>query len=389
MKQFIWLIGLLTCFCFPASLLAQFHGGKGDGQGMGQLLQSNLLGQPMGLQALLSGGNGDGHDKSINYTSVNGLNTNSLFMGGQGDGADLSINTLSIEGANLAQMFAGGDGDGHDAFAAQNALSGEDLSIMFYGGMGDGHDQSRTQIIVDGTEISSMFNGGEGDGHDVVDIQSFLSGDNLNVMFGGGEGDGHDVSQYNGIVPFPVVLLSFEAFPEETFVLLQWVTESEQNSDYFTIEKTRDGQLFLPVVNVPAAGQSDEMRPYEAIDPNPYEGQSFYRLKAVDFDGAFMYSHLVEVMYSNDVRWDFSLFPNPSSGQMINLDLQAMSEGDLVQIEVLDMKGRYLFRKSQVIDRDGIFHTQLDLGSRLAEGSYLVRVINGNQGQQAKILLVH
>ncbi|MEL7533497.1 MAG: hypothetical protein AAFN10_19440, partial [Bacteroidota bacterium] len=310
MKKFIRLIGLLGCLCFPFSLLAQFQGGKGDGQGLGELLQSNLLGQPMGLHPLYSGGRGDGQDKSINSVSINGLNVSGLYMGGQGDGAVRSINTLSMEGENLALMFSGGIGDGHDALASQSALSGEDLSMMFLGGEGDGQDNSRTQILIDGTEIASMFGGGEGDGHDFSDLQGFLSGDNLSAMFGGGDGDGHDVSRYNGIVPFPVVLLSFDAFPEEQFVLLQWVTESEQNSDYFTIEKTRDGQLFLPVVKVAAAGYSDEILPYEAIDPDPYEGQSFYRLKAVDLDGAFMYSHLIEVIYSNDVIWDFSIFPN-------------------------------------------------------------------------------
>lgn len=389
MKSLIGFLGLISLIVFSNPLYAQYDGGIGDGNGFGQLLQSNLLGQPMGLQALFSGGNGDGHDNSISYLAIDGSTSSSLFLGGRGDGAVVSLNTLSLEGANLAQIFSGGVGDGHDFAFAQRALSGEDLSMIFNGGVGDGHDRSTIQSLMNGTDVALMFSGGEGDGHDMVELHSFLSGDNLNMMFGGGIGDGHDVSQYNGIVPFPVVLLSFDAFPEESFVLLQWVTESEQNSDYFTIEKTRDGELFLPVAKVPAAGYSDEILPYETIDHNPFEGQSFYRLKVVDVDGVFMYTHLKEVNFSNNVMWNFNLYPNPNSGNVINLDLNALSVGDELQIEIIDMKGSALYKRTQLIERDGLYQTRIDIGARLAEGSYLVRIQNGERGQQSKILLVY
>jgi subtilisin family serine protease len=58
--------------------------------------------------------------------------------------------------------------------------------------------------------------------------------------------------------PLPVELLSFNAnCVENNSVTLQWETASEHNSDYFQVEKSIDGKLWLPIEKVVAAGNSN------------------------------------------------------------------------------------------------------------------------------------
>ena len=77
-------------------------------------------------------------------------------------------------------------------------------------------------------------------------------------------------------------MISFKAVLANNNVLLNWSTASETNNDYFTIERSIDGINFRSVLTKRGAGNSTSRRNYEAIDDNPIEGQSYYRLKQTD-----------------------------------------------------------------------------------------------------------
>ncbi|MEL6652938.1 MAG: T9SS type A sorting domain-containing protein [Bacteroidota bacterium] len=381
----LWCLLLMIACC--SVVRAQYRGGPGDGAEQLRLSQSNLQGQPMGVQILYFGSQGDGQDRVQAQLYLNGQNKAQLFGGGQGDGHSQLFANLSMEGGNLGQLYFGGPGDGQDVVFSQLTLSGQNLASLYFGGKGDGADQLMQQSFVSGIPTSILFSGGIGDGQDKVLLEGIVGGPSLSMLYDGGNGDGHDVVRYEGIVPFPVVLLSFDAFPEDTYVLLQWVTESEQNSDYFTIEKTTDGNVFLPILNLAAAGYSEEILPYEAVDEDPFNGTSYYRLKAIDIDGAFVYSHLVEVNYSNNVKWSFRMFPNPNAGNELILDIEGVGEDDL-QLEVVDMQGRLVLRRKYGKVSNSNWQETIQFSQPLAKGSYLVRLIKDQSEQQAKILLV-
>ncbi len=376
------------CFLSVHLLTAQFSGGNGDGQDRAQAHQINLLGQPQGTDGLYYGGDGDGHDQEAFSAWLAGPSVAGLYNGGWGDGHDQSMAQLYLNGTDLSQLYQGGSGDGHDQMRIQAFFDNTNASLIYAGGDGDGHDYSSMQVYLNGVPTAVYFAGGDGDGHDHAQTQTAMNGDMLSVLFGGGDGDGHDVSQYNGVVPFPVVLLTFDAFPEEEFVLVQWVTEREENSAYFTVEKTQDGNLFLHVDEVEAAGFSEVIRPYETVDKNPISGQSFYRLKMTDLDGAFSYSQLVEVNYSNNVRWDFTLYPNPNQGQRLNIDLRGLVAGDHFAVTMADMQGQIVYQAEVHATYGGGLTHQIELDRPLAKGSYVVQVMSAEKGQMAKFLLV-
>ncbi|MEM7574781.1 MAG: T9SS type A sorting domain-containing protein [Bacteroidota bacterium] len=407
-----YILLFLTLALIPR-LHAQFIGGEGDGTSAGLTIQLDLSGVPSGTRPLFAGGFGDGYHQATGFGSLGDQDFSSLFAGGRGDGFDRRTVSASLSGQELSGLFSGGIGDGFDQFSVSLSLNGTDLSGLFSGGDGDGYDNLSVSASLNGLTLEGLYGGGDGDGYDNLAFNGLLDGDmlmlfgggdgdgydhaqvanslggaDLSSLYGGGDGDGFDVVTFSGIVPLPLTLISFEAFPQEEFVLLQWVTEDEFATDFFTIEKTRDGREFAWVGEETAAGFSEpgERIYYEMEDHDPYLGTSFYRLKTTDLDGALNLSHLVEVNYSTARDWDFTLFPNPNTGRHFSLLPEGLQSGEELNIEVLDANGRILFQKQ--LEAGDVSSHRFDLADRLPPGSYLIRAVHAELGTMAKILIV-
>jgi hypothetical protein len=120
----------------------------------------------------------------------------------------------------------------------------------------------------------------------------------------------------------PVTLLYFTARQNNNQVTLHWATASETDNDYFSIEKSRDGQQFNQVGRVAGAGTSVKKLTYQFNDDFPSGGVSYYRLKQVDLDGTFTYSKTVKV--SSDITSALRVYPNP----LTNNELWVEASGD-------------------------------------------------------------
>ena len=97
--------------------------------------------------------------------------------------------------------------------------------------------------------------------------------------------------------PLPITLLSFTAVPQQRTVRLDWSTATETNNDYFTVERSADGNSFLPLFRVEGAGEGTSFSAlhYRTVDYAPLSGQSYYRLRQTDLDGTTTVSHVVSV----------------------------------------------------------------------------------------------
>lgn len=95
--------------------------------------------------------------------------------------------------------------------------------------------------------------------------------------------------------PLPVNLVAFYGENKNQVNQLRWITESEKNSDYFTVEKTTDGILFEPVGTRQGAGNSIYHTSYLLVDDNVEPVINYYRLKQTDFDGNSKYSNLISI----------------------------------------------------------------------------------------------
>lgn len=163
----------------------------------------------------------------------------------------------------------------------------------------------------------------------------------------------------------PIELLFFRAELQEKAVQFKWATAKEINNDYFTIEKSADGQNFTDLLHVKGAGNSQEMRQYTALDASPYNGVTYYRLKQTDKDGTFSYSK-IEVVHLGK---DGSLLQvyQPASGQLqVNYQLPAEASGTL---RIYDSRGVQVWGK-QVSANAAAGRELIPMGA--ARGLYLV-----------------
>ena len=88
----------------------------------------------------------------------------------------------------------------------------------------------------------------------------------------------------------PIVLTEFTAELIDADVILNWITASEVNNDYFTIERSMDGSIWNAIGQVNGAGSSSTVNHYDFTDKDAPGMVLYYRLKQTDFNGNYEYS---------------------------------------------------------------------------------------------------
>ncbi|MBI2270645.1 MAG: T9SS type A sorting domain-containing protein [Bacteroidetes bacterium] len=146
--------------------------------------------------------------------------------------------------------------------------------------------------------------------------------------------------------PLPIELLSFTARKNDDRVDLVWVTATEANNDYFTIERSANNLHFEQLATIKGAGNSTAVKEYLAEDKQPLSGVSYYKLKQTDFDGKYKYSPTVAVQISKD--FIEQLFPNPTTGTFM-LRLNEKKEKTILVV-VLDIIGTEIYSSSVIIE---------------------------------------
>jgi hypothetical protein len=105
-----------------------------------------------------------------------------------------------------------------------------------------------------------------------------------------------DVSIFESVpVHLPIELLYFKGSEYNSDNILHWSTASENNNDYFTIEKTKDGIDWEVVNREHGAGNSSNQLYYSSADENIESIINYYRLKQTDYDGKFKYSEIISI----------------------------------------------------------------------------------------------
>ena len=127
----------------------------------------------------------------------------------------------------------------------------------------------------------------------------------------------------NSATSLPVELVSFDGKMYNDDVALEWTTASENNSDYFIIERSTDGSSWSKISELDAAGNSTQILNYITFDENPPRGIVYYRLKQYDFDGQNETFGPISVNIFDNSDCDFTFYN--LSGQLI--DIQKVPAG--------------------------------------------------------------
>ncbi len=304
-----------------------------------------------GYFANTSGGNFSAGDGSSIQVGENGDFLTSKTMN-FGDALE-----MMIEG-NFANTAGGGFTAGNNTYVhvTDNGTFTSATSTSF---------GNELLMLVDGEALVSGWNFSFGQNSEIqvlgtldVDNDYVFNSNSSDNVFYACEGSVNNPGYINNVVyldcqVLPVELLYFEAqIDNNNDVLLTWATASETNSDFFTVERSTDGQNWSALQTIQSAGNSNHLIEYAYTDTETQSGIYYYRLVQNDFDGAFEIFQPVAI--EKQKLNTFAIYNVYRSQNQVTIQGGFQSQDRVI---VTDMMGNVLYNGSLTTDQPQIsFH---------------------------------
>ncbi|MFT5265440.1 MAG: hypothetical protein ACI8YQ_004194, partial [Polaribacter sp.] len=170
--------------------------------------------------------------------------------------------------------------------------------------------------------------------------------------------------------PLPVDLISFRAQKDGNEISLSWQTASEENNSHFEIEHSTNGRDFQMLDKVIGNGTTAEIQEYNFMHEEVAAGKNYYRLRQVDFDGAFEYSDVAVV----EIKGEGQVQIRPTlANENVTLSFGETTRQE-TQVQIIDIAGRKVMSTSIAAGTE-----QMDLSvAILQKGLYFVQLaLNG------------
>ncbi|MBC7936692.1 MAG: T9SS type A sorting domain-containing protein [Rhizobacter sp.] len=186
------------------------------------------------------------------------------------------------------------------------------------------------------------------------------------------------LSDARGMLPVHFILSDTKC--ETGTVLLNWTTAREVNSRDFNIERSIDGNNWVIIGSMPAAGNSSIERSYSFTDRNPLP-RGLYRIAAHNLNGSIQYTDI----HSSPCNTNglFIVWPNPVH-DVLFINLSATNQSPAV-IKLFDSKGALVKIQRPAI-LPGSNQLRVDMRS-LAAGIYALS-LDWENGRMKKIVKI-
>lgn len=285
-------------------------------------------------------------------------------------GDDIYYNgTLQVFGGLIFRRGVGGGDVASsvimDASSMIQIASTGSLSAVNFGGIPAGNASDNFVTIgantIDGSEINNL------------DIPNQLTEDTL----GDPGGPGCAETGTCDADPLPVELLFFDAINSNNKVHLDWATATEENFEYFSIQRSKDIISWEEIGRVKGGGDSQVRLDYSFRDNNPISATSYYRLQSVDFDGYTEIFRAVSVFVESST--DLTIYPTVLTGSMININYQAIVERELT-LRVLDLSGRIKYEAL-------LNGTSVEIPTGIENGIYFIEISDQNIINRSRVIV--
>ena len=187
----------------------------------------------------------------------------------------------------------------------------------------------------------------------------------------------------------PVELSSLTAALSGKLVNIQWTTVTETNNKGFALQRRTVGE-WERIAFIEGRGTTTERSNYQYSDDfkfESYKGIIEYRLKQIDFSGAYEYSKIVEVIVDLTPK-EYVLyqnFPNPFNP---NTKIKyALPQNSKVNLTVYNTIGEVVQILVDEIQEEG-FHEVDFNASELTNGIYFYRLVANDNAQVKKMILL-
>lgn len=187
-------------------------------------------------------------------------------------------------------------------------------------------------------------------------------------------------SLFNGALP--LTLLGFDGSRHGELVELTWQTTNEINTNYFDIQRSRDGINFSDVGRVKATNRAGMVNHYSYEDNiagilyNPV----YYRLRQVDLDATARLSKVVSIAIGGSIK-GLKIAPNPARGHL-NISSEKPEDLKGAVVTIVDMSGRTCLTRQL----SAVATQQINI-SNLVRGVYMIGLVSSTGIQSEKLLV--
>lgn len=177
--------------------------------------------------------------------------------------------------------------------------------------------------------------------------------------------------------PFPVEFITINASSQDNMINIEWTTGTEQNNDFFTVQRSTDGNDFSDIATVNGAGNSNENMEYYYSDTDyPLGKDLYYRIKQTDYNGSNSFSWVVDVKATS--QNNLVLYPNPAL------------DGDIITLKSVNKQNNISIYNSsgQLVKQISTDNYQYNLNSNeLKPGLYILQIQNETGISSERLLI--
>ena len=194
--------------------------------------------------------------------------------------------------------------------------------------------------------------------------------------------------------PLPVELTSFSGSFFSGAVQLNWQTATEVDNYGFEIEKKDTYSDWKKLSLVEGHGTCNSPKYYSFVDESVTAGNTYsYRLKQIDGDGSFIYSHIINI--STGAVSGYTLeqnFPNPVSTGTLSGNSETVIRFELpvagnIRLDVFNTSGEKVATMVEGFREAGV-HSHRFNAKGLASGIYFYTLEAGGKRLTGKMMLL-
>ncbi len=185
-------------------------------------------------------------------------------------------------------------------------------------------------------------------------------------------------------------ITNFTAVQNGSTILLQWLTNNEQNNYNYEIQVSTDGSQFNSTGQTeddPASAGSTTKHQYQYNTDQINVGKLYFRIKQTDASGKISYSTILVVNPggSGDQSISYQTYPNPATNSLV-FQFSSPQTGRYM-MELVNTAGQVVLQKSVTLA--GASQLRLDLSPKPPKGLYFMRTtdLTHKQNYVSKVLI--
>jgi len=198
-----------------------------------------------------------------------------------------------------------------------------------------------------------------------------FTSDAANSGYAFSEDDGFYIDDVNVIKSTTLTLLPVQFFSFSGMLvngneaLLNWNAETDDNFSHFEVEKSVDSRTFQSIARV------ERNQPFSYHDFNLFNGNNYYRIKAVDIDGKAIYTRVITIIYSLNQNI-VSVYPNPVKDKM-NVSIKT-ANSDKLSMSISDISGKQVY--TEYLSADITLRTFTIDTRKFTPQIYILKLVN-------------